>query len=357
MGLSLRNSALGLILATACGGGTFRAGEKDVPGAGGASGAMSGAGRNAAAGTAPARPEGGTGSEAGAPNEPATGGGQGGAPAEGDGGGAGTSEPVCAIACSDDEECASTPTGPECRCTGGLVRDGEACRLPRSCDELHRYAPSLPSGAYGLKPEAAATSFQAYCGMMLEGGGWTLVVNEGIAFDPTTSGVADALCYASSCTSIGYSLVLLNSDVMLDVSNDPIATTTYSARLIVTGVHAMSRGKTLRTLFTTGPNYVEAEDNSNVAVRMRDGSDCSTLPTDMATIACEKCDTAGCKVPVMVFGDGDAAAGCRTTAVPRFALGAATDQATGWANCAGWPQDPNYADFDFYPDYVRVWVR
>jgi hypothetical protein len=72
--------------------------------------------------------------------------------------------------------------------------------------------------------------------------------------------------------------IVLNADVMLDVSNSPIANTTYSARVIATGVHAMSRGKTLRTLFTTGPNYVEAENNSNVAGRMRDGVDCSTLP-------------------------------------------------------------------------------
>lgn len=217
--------------------------------------------------------------------------------------------------------------------------------------------PSLPSGAYALKPESAVSSFQAYCGMMLEGGGWTLVVNEGPSFDPTTSGVADALCYSSSCTSIGYSLVLLDSDVMIDVSNAPIAGTTYSARLIVTGVHAMSRNKTLRTLFTSGPNYVEAENNSNLAVRMRDGAECSTLPIDLVRIACESCDTAGCKVPVIVFGDGDGDVTCRVGTVPRLAIGASSDYVTAWNNCAGWPQDPNYAGSDFYPDYVRVWVR
>jgi hypothetical protein len=285
--------------------------------------------------------------------------GQGGVPGgqHGDGGDAGASDPVCPVACAEDQQCTATPNGPECRCVDGLVPDGEACRLPRSCDELHRYAPSLPSDAYALKPEAAQASFLAYCGMMLEGGGWTLVLNEGTSFDPTTNGVADAICYASSCTSIGYSLVVLNADVMLDVSNSPIANTTYTARVIVTGVHAMSRGKTIRTLFTTGPNYVEAENNSNVAVRMRDGAECSTLPTDMAKLVCEKCDTADCKVPVMVFGDADGAAGCRTGAVPHLAIGAATDHDTSWNNCAGWPQDPNYAGDDFYPDYVRVWIR
>lgn len=343
---------MALALTIACGGSRFEASE---PGMGGHGGAAAG---SEALGGAPEEPEGGAdgNGEAGMSGslDPA---GQAGALGAGDGGSAGASEPVCAVACGDDEECAATPTGPECRCTGGLVRDGEACRLPRSCDELHRYAPSLPSAAYALKPEAADNSFHAYCGMALEGGGWTLVVNEGPTFDPTTNGVVDALCYASSGTNIAYSLVPLVSDVMLDVSNSPIAVTTYTARLIVTGVHAQSRGKTLRTLFTTGPNYVEAENNSNLAVRLRDGADCETLPTDLAKIACQKCDTADCKAPIIVFGDGDAAPACRAGAVPRFAIGAANDYATAWSNCAGWPQDPDYSGFDFYPDYVRIWVR
>jgi hypothetical protein len=350
---SLRFSALALIIAAACGGQKF---EPNEPAAGGQAGAMGGA-EGTTGGAPEAGLEGGAAGrgEAGLSDRPGAGG-QAGGRNDGDGGSAGESE-SCAEACGADEECAETPTGHECRCVDGWVPDGAACRLPHSCDELHRYAPSLPSGAYSLKSLSADKSFLAYCGMMLEGGGWTLVVNEGKTFDPTTQGVADALCYSSSCTNIAYSLVPLTSDVMIDVSNSPIANTTYTARLIVTGVHSKSRGKTLRTLFTTGPNYVEAENNSNLAVRMRDGADCSTLPTDLAKIACEKCEDPGCKTPVIVFGDGDADPSCRAGAVPRLAIGGASDYATPWANCAGWPQDPDYAGVDFYPDYVRVWIR
>jgi hypothetical protein len=297
------------------------------------------------------------GGAAGAPDELPMIGGTSGAADEDDAGGQGGSagaEP-CAIACGAGKECTSTPAGPECRCQGPWVGDGEKCRLPRSCDELHRYAPMLPSGPYALKPEGALSSFQAYCGMMQEGGGWTLVVNEGPGFDPMTAGVADALCYASSGTSIGYSLVPLKADVMLDISNSPIAGTTYTARVVVTGVHEMSRGKTLRTLFTTGPNYVEAENNSNLAVRMRDGAECGTLPADMAKMVCEKCTTEGCKVPVLVFGDQDLDTGCFEGGSPRFAIGGASDYATAWENCAGWPMAPE--DSTFYPPYVRVWIR
>ena len=131
----------------------------------------------------------------------------------------------------------------------------------------------------------------------------------------------------------------------------------YAARVVVNGVHAMSRGKTLRTLFTTGPNFVEAENNSNVVVRMIGGAECASLPVDMAKLVCEVCVTAGCTVPVMVFGDGDSAEGCRTGPAPRFAIGAANGYANPWANCAGWPQDPNFNASDFYPDYVRLWIR
>jgi fibrinogen beta/gamma subunit family protein len=359
MAISARGLALGLALITACGGTAFKAGEQEGRGRGGASGAAT-AGAQQVAGRAPAA-EAGAASLAGASNQLVSGG-EGGAIDQelggpGEGGAAGAANPLCAMACADDEECAATPAGPECRCAGALVREGATCRLPRSCDELHRYAPSLSSGPYTLKPAGATSSFQGYCGMTQEGGGWTLVVNEGPGFDPTTEGVAGALGYASSGTSVGYSLVPLESDVMLDVSNSPIAVTTYTARLVVTGVHTMSRGKTLRTLFTTGPNYIEAENNSNLAVRMRDGADCSTLPADLVRIACLSCDSAGCKEPVMVFGDGDADASCHEGSVPHFAIGGAEDYVMPWNNCAGWPQAPGDADFSFYPAYVRVWVR
>jgi hypothetical protein len=90
---------------------------------------------------------------------------------------------------------------------------------------------------------------------------------------------------------------------------------------------------------------------------MRDGAECSTLPKDMAQIACPSCDTAGCKEPLLVFGDADADAGCYPGAIPRHAIGAANSYDMPWNNCAGWPQDPDYAGNDFYPNYVRVWVR
>jgi hypothetical protein len=348
-GRSIGNGGMGGTTAGASGGGGASAGD---PGAGfggrGGSGGLSGESGNLGA------MGGGAAAGSGAGGALGEGGAAGGSEAgEGGSAGSGGAEPVCTVECGTNEECTATMAGGECVCVAGFVRDG-ACRFPRSCAELHRASPALPSGSYTLQPAGDASGFLAYCGMMLEGGGWTLAVSDGPSFDTATMGVTNAVCYSSNCANIAYSRVLLESDVMIDVSNSPITNATYTARLIVSGVHTMSRGKTLRTLFTTGPNYVEAEDNSNVAVRMIGGADCNTLPRDMATAACNECATVGCKVPVMVFGDGDS--GCETPA-PRFALGAATDYTTGWTNCAGWPQSPNHSGIDSYPDYVRVWIR
>jgi hypothetical protein len=300
---------------------------------------------------------GGMGGTSGASGEAGDGGGGDGGGGDGGDGGSGGAEVVCETPCGIDEECTPTPAGPACTCVEGLVRDGAVCRLPRSCSELHRVSPDLRSGVYMLQPLDVANGFESYCGMVNEGGGWTLAVNEGTSFDPTTLGVT-AACYASSCTNAAYAHLPLENDVMIDISNAPILNATYTARIIVSGVHAMSRGKTLRTLFTTGPNYIDAEDNSNVAVRMIGGADCSTLPVDMARLVCDECSLAGCKVAVLVFGDFDSAAGCREAGapVPKFAIGGANAYDSPWTNCAGWPQDPNRAG-DFYPDYVRVWIR
>ncbi|HEY8943779.1 MAG TPA: fibrinogen-like YCDxxxxGGGW domain-containing protein, partial [Polyangiaceae bacterium] len=275
----------------------------------------------------------------------------------GEGGSGGGSEPTCSAPCGANAECVVSGEKASCVCVSGFVLDGSACRRPRSCAELHRNAPGLPSGSYTLQPGADA--LLGYCEMIEEGGGWTLVLNEGTTFDPMGAGTADALCYSASCTSAAYSRVLLEADVLLDVSNAPIVGANYAARVLISGVHAMTRGKTVRALFTSGPNFLEAENNSNLVVRMSGNADCaSTLPRDFAALVCETCNTAGCKVPAIVFGDTDSATECRPgSPVPHFAIGANYDYVTAWNNCAGWPQDPNYVATDFYPDHFRVWIR
>lgn len=195
----------------------------------------------------------------------------------------------------------------------------------------------------------------AYCEMVAEGGGWTLVLNAGVAFDQTTNGAAGAQCYRQDCTSLAYSTVPIATDVMLDVRNGAIVADNYLARVVIEGVASASRGKTVRALINTGPSYLEKEDNSNLLVRLRGNASCAeTLPADMAALVCTSCEAgADCEAPVLVFGDSDP--GC-TDPPFEFAIGGAISYSVPWGNCAGWPQQPS-TDNQYYPSNFRIWAR
>jgi hypothetical protein len=150
--------------------------------------------------------------------------------------------------------------------------------------------------------------------------------------------------------------VPLESDLLLDFDKNHIDADQFSARALIHGVQQPARGKTIRELFTTGPFFIEREDNANVSVSVPSGVPCTqSLPHDMADVLCPNCATGqSCTSPVMVFGDDDP--GCTTDSF-RFAIGAAYGYNDRWQNCAGWPQDPGYGGGDYYPNNVRIWVR
>ena len=224
--------------------------------------------------------------------------------------------------------------------------------------------------------------------MVAEGGGWTLIINQGPSFDPQAdsvqalivqvdagarvdSGKADSgqpdggaadggqpeTCYDQDCVSPVYPLVRVRSDVMLDMSDGPIRGEYYLARAVINGIDVRGRGKTLRELFTTGPYFLDNEDNSNVTVRVHSGSSCAdALPFRNGEFALQRLsgrrrvwkDRAGLRRFGLI---------CAGAGGVQFAIGAAYTHTAPWGQCAGWPQAPNYSDYNYLPDNYRIWLR
>ena len=263
---------------------------------------------------------------------------------------------TCPANCASDADCNVVAGVATCACRSGFVGSGSVCKRPTSCHQLHLAEPQSKSGAYLIAPVAANAPFMAYCEMVAEGGGWTLVLNDGPAFSQATSGVAGAQCYREGCTSLAYSTVPIDGDVMLDVGNVALVADNQLARIVITGVASATRGQTVRALISTGPSYLEKEDNSNLVVRLKGAESCEdTLPTDMAGLVCTSCMAGeACDAPVLVFGDDDP--GCVDTP-SRFAIGGAINYSEPWGNCAGWPQSPTIGDIQYFPQHFRIWVR
>lgn len=279
----------------------------------------------------------------------------------GESGSAGAPATCTATSCASSARCVVSNGSAHCVCDATLVPEGLGCRLPASCNELHKTSSNLASGVYSIQPPLGSRAEKVYCDMRESGGGWTLILNEGDDFMPKTPGTDDAVCYEKNCTSIAYSTLPVSSDVLLDIANDDIVRDEYLARIRIAGVNSASRGRTLREMFTNGPYFLERGDNSNVTVFTQDGESCEdALPPDFATMFCNTCPSRNqpCGAPILTLGDADSA--CNSSIM--FALGASDSESESWTNCAGWPQrafltDPDSNVHQYYPTNVRVWIR
>jgi hypothetical protein len=122
--------------------------------------------------------------------------------------------------------------------------------------------------------------------------------------------------------------------------------------VIVRGVHAGSRGRTLRQLMNAQARfYVEQEDNANLQVTVNAGTGCDAIEGDFKQLVCG--------TPVMVFSDyHDNNACVQLDAYQKtFAIGGETSFSERWYNCAGWPQHWSNQGQKTYPSNFRAYVR
>jgi hypothetical protein len=85
--------------------------------------------------------------------------------------------PYCADTLSDNVNCGTCGTVcPQNKpvCSGGACQDGT---IFLSCLQVHQQQPNSPSGTYPIDPDGGggAGSFNAFCDMVSDGGGWTLL--------------------------------------------------------------------------------------------------------------------------------------------------------------------------------------
>jgi len=198
--------------------------------------------------------------------------------------------------------------------------------------------------------------------MSIEGGGWTFVLTQDETFDPATFG--DESSFTGLRTSLAYSRVRLEADLLLDFDNRPMLAGDYRARALISRVNQDARNRTVRELFTTDRFFIDSEDNANVSVSVPSQVSCrDSLPRDLADLLCpcptgQSCPGPTCPTgqscPVLVFGDVDS--GCASVPV-RFAIGGARSYTEAWTNCAGWPQQTSLGDDAYYAKNVRIWIR
>ena len=195
--------------------------------------------------------------------------------------------------------------------------------------------------------------------MTTDGGGWTLLFNDGTDFVADQAGEEEQTCFESLCANRAYSRLPLGADMMFDAADVPMSSDDELAtRGIITGIHHELSGETLAHVLThpgPGPDSgwpVEAQDNSNLVAHFSNGGSCDEPDSWLDG---EWTPYLLCGSRVIILNDGESPTGSPGNG--GFLIGMGDSYSVGHGNMAGWPQMPIFEDVRFYPDYFRIWTR
>jgi hypothetical protein len=257
------------------------------------------------------------------------------------------------VTCGGDGSGGAPGTGGEAN--SGGTGGGPVVAEPASCLAALLDDPAAESGTYSIAPEGIETPFDVYCDMTTDGGGWTLVFNDDDSFDQSQLGGTGSTCFAENCANRAYSVVDIGEDIMFQTADVDMSTTNdWAAQVIIDGVHAASRDRTLHELMnvasTSAKYFGEAENNSNLIVSFNSAASCP-IAGDFGQIICGN--------NVFAFSDyNDNTACIDDRAVGEtFAIGGEVSYTDHWYNCAGWPQQTVNQMVRVFPRNFRAYVR
>jgi len=251
-----------------------------------------------------------------------------------------------AIDCEDDD----CSTSMDCSSQSSV---GSETHPGMDCLDILTKGGSSGDGLYWVDP-TGADSFQVYCDMTTDGGGWTLIMNED---DVDTATVGSSHWYSPDVEGVSKSFdtVRIQRDMMFDVADD-VVSVSPEIRTIVIGVHKTAIGLTLYEAFNSPtPVFIEAEDNSNVFSTVYNDFDCADVgetPYHVLNIHWNNWGLGICPNGVITLSD-------RNVANYQHTLGLSRSYSQEWNNWGGWPENlyGGSETNQLYPNYYRIWIR